>query len=217
MAPTRRAALALGAGILLAGAAPLRRVLFLGNSFLLEHDVPALVAARAAAEGREIAPHLLARGGARLALHWARAEVRETLAWGWEAVVLQDHSTEALHEGRRAQSAAAIRALARAAAPAAVVLAVPWARAPGHPLYRRPAAPGYAAPRSPAEMTRAAMAHFAPLAEETGAALAPIAPAFLSAMAEGRSVHRADRYHASAEGARLAAAVIWRALSPRLP
>ncbi len=199
------------------GAEPLRRVLFIGNSFTFEHDVPARVAALAAADGRPIETHMIARGGARLALHWARPEVRETVSWGWEAVVLQDHSTEALYADRAAAGRRAVRQIAEAAQPAALVLVAPWARAPGHQLYRLEPRLGYAGPRTPAEMMRLTMAHTRALAEATGATLAPVAAAWEAALAKGRRLHREDGYHAAPAGAELTAAVIWAALAPRLP
>jgi len=207
---TRRALLAAGlCAVAMPGRAEgLRRVLFIGNSFLAEHTVPARVAALSAAAGREIRPHAILRNGARLALHASDPLVTETLEWGWEAVVLQDHSTEALHPDRSRQSAEAVRQIARRARGAVLVLAVPWARAEGHPLYARPGMPD-----GPAAMARANADLAVRIAVETGAEVADIAGAFLEAERRGLRVHGPDGYHASAAGADLAARVIWAALS----
>ncbi len=217
MRASRRALLGGLAAALIAGPAaaqavdPIRRVLFVGNSFLEEHDVPALVAARAAAAGRPIDVHAITRNGAELAGHWGRRTVRETLSWGWEAAVLQDHSTAALDPDRARRSAAAVRAFAGALVGTPVILVVPWSRAPGHALYAEPGRP-----EGPEAMARANTEHHARLAAETGARLAPVATAWEGARAAGRNLHAPDGYHASGAGARLAADVIWRALAPVL-
>lgn len=199
------------------GAEPLRRVLFIGNSFTLYHDVPRRVAALAQSSGTPIETHLIARPGARLAGHVRRSEVLTTLSWGWEAVVLQDHTLEGLYNDRSRQSVSAIRLLAERAGGAALVLVVPWSRAAGHKLYRSAAAPGFAAPEDPVDMTRLNTAHYREIAAETGARTANLAAAFETATDAGRKVYASDGYHASPAGATLTAEVIWAALAPVLP
>ncbi|GMG83757.1 hypothetical protein LNKW23_29710 [Paralimibaculum aggregatum] len=221
-APTRRrflsgaAALALPAvapALPAAAGQPIRRVLFVGNSFLLEHGMPGRVAALAEAAGRPIDTFLVARPGATLAGHLRQKTFAEVLAWGWEAVVLQGHSLEGLTEAGRRASTAAVHAIADRTGKAALVLAVPWSRAAGHGLY---ADPDYDVD-GPAAMTAANTAHYRRLAAETGARLAQMAAAFDTASAAGRRVHAADGYHASPAGADLAARVIWDSLAPLLP
>lgn len=206
------AAALLAAGVPARAGDPIRRVLFVGNSFLHEHDVPGLVARQAAAAGRPIDTHAITRNGAELAGHWDRRPVRETLGWGWEAVVLQDHSTAALDPQRAEASAAAIRAIRGVVGETALVLVVPWSRAPGHALYAEPGRPD-----GPAAMARANTRHYARLAAETRAEIAPVATAWEGARAGGAALYAPDGYHASGAGARLAADVIWRTLAPFLP
>ncbi|MEM9147168.1 MAG: hypothetical protein AAGC57_13315 [Pseudomonadota bacterium] len=213
--PNRRGVLlGLAAALLSRGsgqAQPIRRVLFIGNSFLREHDVPTRIARLAEAAGKPIDIHVIVRPGARLSGHWGRKIVNETLRWGWEAVVLQDHSLEAMTDERRAASATAIRRIADAVASAAVVLVVPWSRAPGHRLYDQAGMPD-----GPAEMSRRATEHYATQAAATGALIAPVASAWDGAIAEGAVLHAPDGYHANGEGAALAAEEIWRTLAPIL-
>lgn len=200
--------LGLAATALPAAAQPLRRVLFVGNSFLHGYDVPARVAALAAREGRPIEPHSILRPGARLSGHLRRRTVTETIGWGWEAVVLQDHSLEALIPERAAGSAAAVRRVAALIGGTPLVLVVPWARAEGHRLYRQAGMPG-----DPAEMTDIETMHYAALAAETGGHIAPVASAWQGGIVAGRVLHGPDGYHANAEGAALTAEVIWRTLA----
>lgn len=200
-----------------AGAEPLRRVLFVGNSFLRQHDVPARVAALARETGRPIDPHAILRNGATLEGHLRHPALRQTLGWGWEVLVLQDFSTIPLFDDRRRRAAEAVRLMRAMARGAEIVLVTPWPRAPGHPLYDRAEAPGFAAPRTPVDMARASAEHAVALSADLGARVAPVASAWVEAMAEGADLHAADGYHANPRGAALTARVLWDSLSPLLP
>ncbi|MEO1468658.1 MAG: hypothetical protein AAFV86_06365 [Pseudomonadota bacterium] len=195
------------------------RVLFVGNSFTYEHDVPGRVAALAAGEGVALDVELLAEGGARLGATLARPGMRALLAEGhWDAIVLQDHSTAALDSAFRAEGATAV-AYAAAVAPAPVVLFSPWAREAGHALYTRGLGlrPGVPRPADPAAMTAATAAHVDRLAAGNGTVhVAPVARAWAAAIAGGRRLHGPDRYHAAPAGAALTAEVLWQALAPLL-
>lgn len=221
--PTRRALLGLGAAFIAAGrgaAAERAGLLFIGNSFTAQHRIPKRVATRAEAAGRPVRAEAVTAYGADLADHAATGAAGEAIADGaWAVVVLQDHSTVALDRARAAASARAVRALAGAArgAGARVVLFVPWPRARGHALYARPATPDFRAPRGPDEMARLTLAHHRRLARATGAALAPVGPAWLAAMARGAELHAADGYHANRRGAALTARILWQAIARALP
>ncbi|MEO0822456.1 MAG: hypothetical protein AAF074_18770 [Pseudomonadota bacterium] len=194
------------------------RVLFVGNSFTYEHDVPARVAALAEAAGRPIRVAMIAEGGARLADLLVRPGMAALLGEiGWDAVVLQDHSTTALFPAEAARSRAAIGAAAGRAAPAPVVLFTPWARAPGHALYRRRSTEAFRAPGSPAAMTAETAAAFRVAARGASAHVAPVATRWAEATAEGARLYGADGYHANAAGADLAAETLWATLAPLLP
>jgi hypothetical protein len=93
-----RPLLPLLAGLLLASLAaaeapaPPRRVLFVGNSLTVAHDLPGLVAALSRVRGDE--PPLevaqIAFGNFSLADHWSRGEALRTIdSGGWDVVVLQ--------------------------------------------------------------------------------------------------------------------------------
>ncbi|MEL7172860.1 MAG: hypothetical protein AAFN05_07840, partial [Pseudomonadota bacterium] len=154
----------------------------------------------------------------------ARPGVRAVLeAAGWDAVVLQDHSTTAFDPAYRHDSAAAIAYAAAVVAPRPVVIVTPWARAAGHPIYEAGEVirAGLQQPQSPQHMTETTALFFeaaAGAARETGAPvhLAPVARRWLAASGEGAALYGPDRYHASPEGAALVARVVWEALGPLL-
>ncbi|MEM8622148.1 MAG: hypothetical protein AAGG47_01355 [Pseudomonadota bacterium] len=202
-----------------------RRVLFVGNSFTYEHDVPTRVAALAAKAGVAISVEMLVEGGARLANLLARQGMREIMLEGrWSAVILQDHSTTALHPAFRQDSATAIRYAAALAAPSPVLLMTPWARAEGHKLYRGAgvSSEGFEVPVGPADMTLRTARHFDTAAERAAiagqaiVAVAPVARRWQGAIEEGRMLHARDGYHAAPEGADFTARILWEALAPLL-
>jgi hypothetical protein len=66
------------------------RVLFVGNSLTATNDLPAHVAALAAATGRKLEHRTVAYGGYNLEDHWNNGEARRALAAGrWDVVVMQ--------------------------------------------------------------------------------------------------------------------------------
>jgi hypothetical protein len=66
------------------------RVLFVGNSLTATNDLPAHVAALAAATGRKLEYRTVAFGGYNLEDHWNNGEARRALAaGGWDVVVMQ--------------------------------------------------------------------------------------------------------------------------------
>ena len=91
-----------------------RRVLFVGNSFTHHHDMPAQVAALAAAEGVSLQVAVAAANGARLIETWRIPVFRDLLLEGWDALVLQDLSTMVLRAPDRWGAEFAMRAMAEA-------------------------------------------------------------------------------------------------------
>lgn len=67
--------------------APLR-VLFVGNSYLFTHNIPAVVADVARARGKRIVAGMLAEPNFNIADHLARGEFVDRLDQGWDWVVL---------------------------------------------------------------------------------------------------------------------------------
>jgi hypothetical protein len=66
------------------------RILFVGNSLTQTNDLPAQVAALAAANGRKLEYQTIAFGGYNLEDHWNRGDARAALTTrGWDVVVMQ--------------------------------------------------------------------------------------------------------------------------------
>ncbi len=71
-------------------AGPGVRVLFVGNSLTMAHDLPSLVQAMAATGGVKLTYDTCMSGGSNLEDHWNRGRCRRTLSQGkWDFVVLQ--------------------------------------------------------------------------------------------------------------------------------
>jgi hypothetical protein len=79
---------------------PVRSVLFVGNSRTYPHDMPYMVRAMADSAGSEerYRIRMLAFPGESLKGHWHNKAVRQAIAEGWDAVVLQEMSGG--HAGR---------------------------------------------------------------------------------------------------------------------
>jgi len=71
-------------------------VLFIGNSLTSTNDLPAMLAAMAAAKGQELTYGRNIVGGATLEKHWNEGKALKLIKQGkWDYVVLQDLSTQA--------------------------------------------------------------------------------------------------------------------------
>ena len=210
------------------------RVLFVGNSYTLYHDVPAQVAALVASLGRSsveepptsvegrqgqpptsvedrrgqpptIEPHSVLQGGADWKLHRESLGTPARIAEGFDVVVLQGKSTDPLlARFGFARHGAALACLARRHG-ARVIFVQTWAWAADHPSYR-----DRWTRRSPEAWAAHVRRAYARLALVTSAEIAPVGDAWLRALQQTSSLdlHDADRHHASAIGAHLAALVL---------
>jgi hypothetical protein len=195
------------------------RVLFIGNSFTLQHDMPSLVAELARQSGQPITPITVAQNGAFVADtvpdRFAALELVHN--HDPDRIVVQEHSTAAFQGDDTWKSLSALMRFRFLRAH--VVYFAPWPRAPGHVYYRTKNAP-----RSPQEMVEGSETHLRKAATLDGpprtGAVAPVGRAWLQG-AE-LPLHAADGYHASLTGAWLTALVLARTLgfaleNPQLP
>lgn len=213
------------------GAAP--RVLFVGNSFTLMHDIPAQVAALAAAEGQPLSVGMAAANGARLIETWRLPAFRAALDLGWDLLVLQDFSATALRAPDRWGSRLAMRRMARRSGARAGVLYPTWAFPPGHRTYAGGAGFGAAVPADPAAYAAAITAHYSAAAADLGWPRAPVTEAFgpgtsgtgdlgtgdlgTGAFGTGAAPYLgSDQHHLNAAGAARVAQLIWQSLAPLL-
>lgn len=198
------------------------QVLFIGNSFTLQHDLPGLFADLAWQAGREIGVFVHARNGAFLSEHLAEHSPKEIFdAQGIDGaqpllIVLQDHSTAALTQETRALSKAAF--LRFQSLKVQMLIFPPWPRREGHALYSRPGMP-----RSPAEMSDRIRRHSSGLLwmldalNRPRAFYAPVPQAWM--LGTGLDLHDRDGYHANLSGAWLTALVLALSagLAPKAP
>jgi hypothetical protein len=174
---------------------PANRVLFVGNSFTLGHDLPRLVAERAAANDPplRLEVHAVAEDGMTLEQHWRQGGAARRLnAERWDLVVLQEQSSRPLSEPVLMELyARRFTELARERG-AKVILFETWAR------------------RDEPETSPPRAAAYRRVAEAVGAAVAPVGTAWSRARLRQPDVelHADDGIHANPAGARLAASVI---------
>lgn len=197
-----------------ARATPPARVLFIGNSYTYENDLPGMVARAAASTTRPVRLQVesVTTGGKNLRWHWEQGDALARIEAGhFDHVVIQGHSLEPILERddfRRYASRFARAARAQGARP---VLYMTWARAEGDALYTVPDVG-----RNPAQMQARVAEGYASVARATGAELAPVGLAWYRARRAlpWLSLHAADGSHPSRSGSYLAACVLRHAIAP---
>ena len=71
-----------------------QRILFIGNSFTAQNDLPGLIASVADQSGHHVEHQLVSHGGASLRRHWNGGEAKRLIESGkFDVVVLQEQST----------------------------------------------------------------------------------------------------------------------------
>lgn len=185
------------------------RVLFVGNSMVLNNDLPAAVRAVAAADGVRVTTATAAAGGARL-IETVRIDTfDQALDAGWDAIVVQDFTKTPLRAIDRWASARAIARIAKLGAPAPLLLYPPWPAAPGNIVYRDS---GFmtATPSGPRDFAARAMAFY----ESLGHPVAPVPDAWLDAVDAGADLYADDGHHPNPEGTDFVARILWDSLKP---
>ncbi len=186
------------------------RVLFIGNSLLLHHDVPGRVARLAQAEGMALRPALAAANGARLVETMRIKALADVMRPGmWEALVLQDFTRTPLRLLDRVGSLRAMSTMVKRVGPVPVLLFPPWPARAGHPVYRD-AGRLTPEPANPEDYAARTMRHYHNLARHLNARVAPVPDRWLEA--RNPALYVPDRLHASPEGAGFVAEVLWEEL-----
>lgn len=178
------------------------KILFVGNSFTARNDVPALIAALAAAFGERVEHELISAGGASLRAHWNAGRAIDAIRRERrDYVVLQEQSTLPLKNPKRMHENVRLFAAPIAESGARAALYATWARR---------TAPGTQEPITAAYTT---------IAAEIGATLVPVGTAWQAFTGAGRSLDLYDRdsSHPSPAGSYLAACVFVAVLFGRSP
>lgn len=186
---------------------PRPRVLFIGNSMVLRNDLPAVVQRLARAADVALTTATAAADGARLIESVRISGLTPVLTKGWDAIVVQDFTKTPLRGIDRWASAQAISNIARAAAPAPLLLYPPWPAAAGTGVYR---APGFLTtrPANPEDYAARTMAFYNSL----GHAVAPVPDAWLAATRAGHQLYADDGHHPNPAGTQLVANILWDSL-----
>ena len=186
------------------------RVLFIGNSMVMNHDVPSLVVKEAAKDGTTLTTATAAAHGIRL-VETVRVDALMDMLkqQHWDAVVVQDFTKTPLRVTDRLGSAYAIGRIQRAMPTTPVVLYPPFPARRGHSVYRN-AGTLTVTPRDPADYAERTMRHYADIADRHGLHVAPVPARWLS---EGRpDFYARDGHHPSPAGAQFIADVLWSTL-----
>ena len=197
-----------------AAANPCSRVLFIGNSFTYENDLPATFTALAQSGGHRVVTAMLADGGATLADHVASADTAATLTGSrWDVVVLQEQSEiPSVAQFRQQQMYPAARSLVQQveAVRARPMLFMTWAHQAGWP---ENGLPGFAAMQDQIDLG------YRTIAVELGVPMAPVGPAWLELAhaSPALSLFQADGVHPNAAGTYLAACVFYLTLFRQSP
>lgn len=181
----------------------LRRVLFLGHSYVFFNRLPDLVAELARAAGTPMEVAAVAGGGRTLLSHVRDPRSRQTLAEAgpWDAVVLVEQSLRPLRGRALMHMAARTLDADIRSRGARTVFYGTWARR--------------GQPERQAEIDAA----YAAIAAEVGAEVAPIGPAFQRALAERPQapLFVPDGHHPAPAGSYLAALVLVATLTGASP
>jgi hypothetical protein len=170
------------------------RILFIGNSYTTRNDLPRLIVGLAAdpAHSRHVEVETIFAGGASLRRHWNAGVAQKSLAKGqWDYVVLQEQSTLPLKNRVRYHDNVRLFAGEIAARDARIALYLTWSRRQ--------------APQAQPLITSA----IHDIADEVGATVVPVGPAWHIAMREDPSLtlYTDDGSHPTAAGSYLAACV----------
>lgn len=185
------------------------RVLFIGNSYTAENDLPAAVKAIAAESQAPIETDATLIGGATLYDHLVSTGAKEKLAGGkFDAVVLQGQSLEALGGESGFETVAPRFADQAKAAGSRVVWFATWARGPGASSHLRG--------ESVANRIEQA---YSKVALTSGGKVARVGAAFHQAQIFLPKVqlHQPDDSHPTKEGTLLAACTIVHTLTGKVP
>jgi hypothetical protein len=171
-----------------------RSVLFIGNSFTARNDLPGLIAALAAARGKELRHRLISAGGASLRRHWNAGEAANAIQSGeYDAVVLQEQSTLPVKNAKRMHENVRLFDGAIKAANARAYLYMTWAR------------------RGAAESQTAITEAYTAIAKELGATVVPVGVAWQTFLRQHAIpvLHDRDGSHPTPAGSYLAACVFF--------
>ena len=182
------------------------RVLFLGNSYTLYHNVPKLTQTFARSAGKDLECDMIAQGGAYLKLHYEELGTPEKIrSSAYDAVVIQGNSNEPILAKQRFHEYADKFVDLVHEANAKPFLYQTWARHKHHEMYRNI---WWKIGFTPAGMLKRIRREYAAVAARKRATVIPCGEAWAHATKKHRlMLHDADLHHAALAGAALSAMV----------
>ncbi|MBI5490138.1 MAG: hypothetical protein HY905_22580 [Deltaproteobacteria bacterium] len=191
------------------------RVLFIGNSYTYQNDLPGRVELVAASDpvGPAIDAESIAIGGARLMDHLATASTVAAIHdGGWDFVVLQGQSVEPVVDPAGFAYGATGLAAEIAATPAESLFFETWARRAGDAVYAESWSGG-----TPAAMQAGLRDGYQSAADAAGGRMVPVGDAWERTLADHPAIvlFDADGSHPSEAGTYLAACVFYAVLTGR--
>ncbi len=193
-------------------------VLFVGNSYTFQHDVPKQVAQidrRQDGVRIKYKTAMIADGGANLIDYVDDQRLVKLLdERDWDVIVLQDRSMAAFFQRERQEFDQALvwfRGRAREEK-AKLILFETWPRREGHQIFGASPTQGFKPPSSQTDMLNILQQTYRRGAARNGATVAPVGTCWLQ-VDDANRLYGADGSHASKAGARLAARVIERTIS----
>lgn len=195
-----------------------KHILFVGNSYTFQHQVPDQVASQLSKlHGPDIAyvATMVADGGQNLIEYVDDPRILNALETNaFDYFVLQDRSTAAFYSVDHQDFFKAVRWFKSQATAegAEMILYQTWPRREGHDFYSQRPARGFSPPRTPQEMRLRLDKIYQQAARATGAKVAPVGNCWMQ-RGNHAALYQRDGSHATQQGAALAASVIAQTLA----
>ena len=191
----------------------IKRILFVGNSYTFQHQVPKQVAGRLSKlHGPDVAyvATMVADGGQNLIKYVDDPRILKAFeANAFDYIVLQDQSTATFYAVDHQDFFKAVRWFKTKATAegAEIILYQTWPRRDGHDFYSQRPRRGFTPPSTPQEMRVRLEKTYQQAAQASGAQVAPVGNCWMQ-RGNHAALYQRDGSHATREGAALAANVI---------
>jgi hypothetical protein len=203
-------------------ALPLRKTLFIGNSYTFYNEMPAMIpwiAASVPGQKYRWDAEMIVKGGWHLMQHAKTyATLEKIVRGGYAFVVLQEQSTTPLFPQDAMESVAATRALADNArlGRAVPVIYGTWPRRQGNEIYIATPASNFVSPSGPDDMMKRLDEFFRGIEGSSGSVYAPVGLYWMHARPYF-DLYNQDGSHPSLAGSYLAALVLYYTMSGDSP
>lgn len=182
-------------------------ILLIGNSMVLENDLPAALKQLAKPDSYDVDIAVAAANGARLVETIRLDEFHAAIAQEWDVIILQDFTKTPLRWFDRIGGRWAIENIVRRTNGSKVLLLPPPPSLPGTQVYSD-AGVLTKEPRDPHDYARRTLEYY----ESLGFPVAPVPDVWLEAVDAGQNLYTEDGHHPNAMGTAVIATAIWQHL-----